>query len=165
VNECRAAYAELAFQKVYQAVTQFCAVELSSIYVDVTKDRLDRDPATAPPSPRHAGRDGEGLPGISSASLPRSCVHRGGGVGSFPSRYIRPLCELFPRRDSDQEILARFEALLALRAEVSQALEKAQRDGIIAKPLEATVSVTTEDPLVLEAAAGTGLPRSRNSSS
>jgi isoleucyl-tRNA synthetase len=63
--------------------------------------------------------------------------------------------ELFPEEKApDQAILARFEALQALRADVAQALEKAQRDGVIAKPLEATVSVTTEDPLVLEFVTG-----------
>jgi isoleucyl-tRNA synthetase len=60
--------------------------------------------------------------------------------------------ELFPEEKApDQEILARFESLLALRADVSQALEKAQRDGMIGKPLEAMVAVTTEDLLVLRA--------------
>jgi isoleucyl-tRNA synthetase len=64
--------------------------------------------------------------------------------------------ELFPEEKSpDQEILTRFESLLTLRGEVSQALEKAQRDGVIANPLEATVFVTTEDP-VLWGAAGVG---------
>jgi isoleucyl-tRNA synthetase len=60
--------------------------------------------------------------------------------------------ELFPEvAEPDREILARFEALLALRAEVSQALEKAQRDGVIGKPLEASVSVITEDSVILGA--------------
>ena len=62
--------------------------------------------------------------------------------------------ELFPEEQSpDQEILTRFEVLLALRGDVSQALEKAQREGLIANPLEATVHVTTEDPVLLAAAA------------
>jgi isoleucyl-tRNA synthetase len=61
--------------------------------------------------------------------------------------------ELFPEAaEPDQAILARFEALLSLRAEVSQALEKAQRDGVIGKPLEASVTITTEDPVILQAA-------------
>jgi len=157
VNECRKAYAELAFQKVYQAVTQFCAVELSSIYVDVTKDRLYCDPATAPR--RRATQ-------AVMAKVFQDLVRLLAPILAFTAEeawgHYRPATsvhlELFPEEKApDRAILARFESLLALRAEVSQALEKAQRDGIIAKPLEATVSVTTEDPLVLEAAAEEGL--------
>jgi isoleucyl-tRNA synthetase len=65
--------------------------------------------------------------------------------------------ELFPEEKApDQEILTRFEVLLALRSEVSQALEKAQRDGVIANPLEAVVQVMTEDPIILAAAGANG---------
>ena len=151
VNECRKAYAELAFQKVYQAVTQFCAVELSSIYVDVTKDRLYCDPANA--TRRRAtqavmAKVFEDLVRLLAPILAFTAEEAWGHFRPGTSVHL----QLFPEEQNpDQQILARFEALLALRADVSQALEKAQRDGIIAKPLEATVAVTTEDAVVLEA--------------
>jgi isoleucyl-tRNA synthetase len=161
VNECRAAYAELAFQKVYQSVTQFCAVELSSIYVDVTKDRLYCDPAAAPrrrATQAVMAKVFQDLVRLLAPILAFTAEEAWGHFQSIRNKGTSVHLELFPEEKApDQEILARFEALLALRAEVSQALEKAQRDGIIAKPLEATVSVTTEDPLVLEAAGGAGL--------
>jgi len=152
VNESRKAYAELAFQKVYQAVTQFCAVELSSIYVDVTKDRLYCDPANAPrrrATQAVMAKVFEDLVRLLAPILAFTAEEAWGHFRPGTSVHL----ELFPgEKAPDQQILARFEALLALRAEVSQALEKAQRDGIIAKPLEATVSVTTDAPVVLEAA-------------
>ena len=40
VARCRAWYDEFAFHKVYHAVYDFAAVDLSSIYFDVLKDRL-----------------------------------------------------------------------------------------------------------------------------
>ncbi len=49
IAECRAAYAAYEFHKVYHTLNQFCAVDLSSLYVDITKDRLYCD---APDSPR-----------------------------------------------------------------------------------------------------------------
>jgi isoleucyl-tRNA synthetase len=157
VNECRKAYADLAFQKVYQAVTQFCAVELSSVYVDVTKDRLYCDPAN---SPRRRATQAvmakvfEDLVRLLAPILAFTAEEAWGHFRSGTSVHL----ELFPKEQSpDQQILARFEALLALRADVSQALEKAQREGVIAKPLEATVVVTTEDPLVLGVAGAGGL--------
>lgn len=157
VNECRSAYAELAFQKVYQSVTQFCAVELSSIYVDVTKDRLYCDRSD---SPRR--RATQAVMARVFADLVRLLAPILAFTAEEAWGHYRPNTsvhlELFPEAaEPDQAILARFEALLSLRAEVSQALEKAQRDGVIGKPLESSVSVTTEDPLVLELAAGGGI--------
>jgi isoleucyl-tRNA synthetase len=154
VNLCRKAYEELAFQKAYQAITQFCAVELSSIYVDVTKDRLYCDSANS-----GRRRATQAVMAKVFADLVRLLAPILAFTAEEAWGHFRPgssvHLELFPEeKDPDQAILARFEALQALRADVAQALEKAQRDGVIAKPLEATVSVTTEDPLVLESVAG-----------
>src|SRR5204862_4172964 len=49
VAECRSAYAAFEFHKVYHSINHFCAVDLSSLYVDITKDRMYCD---APDSPR-----------------------------------------------------------------------------------------------------------------
>ena len=156
VNECRKAYSELAFQKVYQAVTQFCAVELSSIYVDVTKDRLYCDPANAPrrrATQAVMAKVFEDLVRLLAPILAFTAEEAWGHFRPGTSVHL----ELFPgAAEPDREILGRFQALMALRAEVSQALEKAQRDGMIGKPLEASVTVTTEDPVIL-ATAGEGI--------
>ena len=157
VNTCRKAYEELAFQKAYQAITQFCAVELSSIYVDVTKDRLYCDSENAPrrrATQAVMARVFEDLVRLLAPVLAFTAEEAWGYFRPGKSVHL----ELFPEEKApDQEILTRFEALQALRGEVSQALEKAQRDGVIAKPLEATVAVTTDDPVVLAAVEGAGL--------
>src|SRR5439155_635311 len=49
IRDCRSAYEEFAFYKVYHTLNQFCAVDLSSLYIDITKDRMYCD---APDSPR-----------------------------------------------------------------------------------------------------------------
>ena len=49
IGDCRSAYETFEFHKVYHALNQFCAVDLSSLYVDITKDRMYCD---APDSPR-----------------------------------------------------------------------------------------------------------------
>src|SRR5438309_3227827 len=46
---CRSAYEAFEFHTVYHTLNQFCAVDLSSLYVDITKDRMYCD---APDSPR-----------------------------------------------------------------------------------------------------------------
>lgn len=40
VNECRKAYEAYEFRKVFNILNQFCAQDLSAIYVDATKDRM-----------------------------------------------------------------------------------------------------------------------------
>ena len=47
-QEVVAAYTSYEFHVVYQKISQFVAVELSSIYHDVIKDRLYTDPANSP---------------------------------------------------------------------------------------------------------------------
>src|SRR5207237_8907911 len=49
IAECRNAYATFEFHKVYHSINHFCAVDLSSLYIDITKDRMYCD---APDSPR-----------------------------------------------------------------------------------------------------------------
>src|ERR1700726_2363646 len=48
-DDCRSAYQVYEFHKVYNPLNQFCAVALSSLYIDITKDWLYCD---APDSPR-----------------------------------------------------------------------------------------------------------------
>jgi isoleucyl-tRNA synthetase len=40
IAACRAAYEAYEFHKVYHTLNQFCAVDLSSLYIDITKDRM-----------------------------------------------------------------------------------------------------------------------------
>ena len=49
VAECRKAYEDYEFRKVFNALNQFCTTDLSAIYIDTTKDRMYCD---APDSPR-----------------------------------------------------------------------------------------------------------------
>ncbi|MGY8688374.1 MAG: isoleucine--tRNA ligase, partial [Verrucomicrobiales bacterium] len=45
---CRQAYDRYEFRKVYNELNQFCTVDLSSLYVDITKDRLYCDALDSP---------------------------------------------------------------------------------------------------------------------
>src|SRR6266481_14696 len=47
--DCQSSYTDFQFHKVYHTLNQFCAVDLSSLYIDITKDRMYCD---APDSPR-----------------------------------------------------------------------------------------------------------------
>src|SRR5213596_47092 len=49
IRTCRSGYEAFEFHKVYHTLNQFCAVDLSSLYIDITKDRMYCD---VPDSPR-----------------------------------------------------------------------------------------------------------------
>ena len=40
VSECRKAYEQYEFRKVFNSLNQFCSTDLSAIYIDATKDRM-----------------------------------------------------------------------------------------------------------------------------
>ncbi len=48
VTECREAYAAFEFRKVFNVLNQFCAVDLSALYIDITKDRMYCDAVVSP---------------------------------------------------------------------------------------------------------------------
>ncbi len=48
VATCREAYAKYEYHRVYHTINQFCAVDLSALYVDITKDRMYCDRADSP---------------------------------------------------------------------------------------------------------------------
>src|SRR5256885_1940877 len=48
IQTCRSAYENFEFHKVYHTLNQFCAVDLSSLYIDIAKDRMYCDPSDSP---------------------------------------------------------------------------------------------------------------------
>jgi isoleucyl-tRNA synthetase len=48
IRDCRSLMKRFEFHKVYHTLNQFCAVDLSSLYVDITKDRMYCDAADSP---------------------------------------------------------------------------------------------------------------------
>ena len=75
IGTCRSAYEKFEFHKVYHALNQFCAVDLSSLYVDITKDRMYCD---APDSPRRRATQAamrEIFDALSQVARAGSCFH------------------------------------------------------------------------------------------
>ena len=153
VNICREAYDEFAFQRVYHTINQFCTVDLSSHYIDATKDRLYCDQKS---SARRRSTQAtmamifETLTRLLAPILVFTAEEAWGHYCSTSSIHV----ELFPQvRPVDEALLERYDKLFALRAEIAQALEKAQHDGLISNPLEARVMVTTEEASLLQSVA------------
>ncbi len=143
IATCRDAYDKLEFHRVYHAVNQFCAVDLSSLYVDITKDRLYCDSASSPR--RRASQFAmrtvfDALCRLLAPILAFTAEEAWGYFASGGSVHL----QLFPEVDErwrNEETVRRMDQLLALRGAISQSVENAQKGGVISGTLEARADV------------------------
>jgi isoleucyl-tRNA synthetase len=159
IATCRSAYENFEFHKVYHALNQFCAVDLSSLYIDITKDRMYCD---APDSPRRRATQaamGEifealcrllapvlvftaeeawrhsAVAGIGDAGQPRSAT------AATTSIHLQE----FPRAQArGRKAIDQVEELLRLRGVIGQAVEHARQEKVIGNTLEARVVLNSD---------------------
>jgi isoleucyl-tRNA synthetase len=147
-EKVKAAYEEYEFHVAYHATMQFCAVELSSVYFDILKDRL----YTAKKDGK-ARRSAQTVLWIVAQDVMRLLApilsftaHEAWGF--LPGRPAESvfLAGLPARgRPADADALeARYGKLLEIRAVVQGKLEEARRAKLIGSGLEAMVTVRAE---------------------
>jgi len=142
IAKCRAAYDAYDFRAVFEALNQFCAVDLSAVYVDITKDRMYCD---APDSPRRRATQSvmqacfDAVTRLLAPILAYTADEAWGYAGHTESVHL----EIFPEADPalrDEVLEARMDEWLKLRGAIyQQAIEPARQAKVIAKPLEASV--------------------------
>ncbi len=149
IGTCRSAYEKFEFHKVYHALNQFCAVDLSSLYVDITKDRMYCD---APDSPRRRATQAamrEIFDALCRLFAPvlvftteeawRHSMANGGSsihLQDFPQT-----------QDRGRKAMDQVEALLRLRGIIGQAIEHARQEKVIGNTLEARVVLNSDSDL------------------
>jgi len=139
IADCRSAYEAFEFHKVYHTLNHFCAVDLSSLYVDITKDRMYCD---AQDSPRrratqmvmHKIFDAlcRLLAPILAFTAEEAWRHSGAGSSVH-------LLELSQTQDRHDGASAQIAELLKLRGVIGQAIEHARQEKLIGNALEAAV--------------------------
>jgi isoleucyl-tRNA synthetase len=140
------AYDAFEFHLVYHNLHNFCALDLSSLYLDIVKDRLYTSPRNA--RKRRSAQTAmqeilEVLVRLMAPVLSFTAEEiwqymKGDGRG--PSVHA----DLFlPVREDyrDPELAARWETILAVRKEMTKALEMARRDKKIGHSLDAAVTL------------------------
>jgi isoleucyl-tRNA synthetase len=156
VADVTRAYEAYEFHKVYHAVHNYCAVDLSGFYLDILKDRLyasaqgskeRRSAQTAlyailsalvrvvAPILAHTAEEAWQAMPVSSGEQGRESVH----LASFPEAQA----EL-----TDAELAARWARILEVRDRVLSALEEARQAGRIGKPLASRVTLSAPGELL-----------------
>lgn len=154
VKTCIDAYNEYEFHIVYHSINKFCTIELSKLYIDMTKDRLYVEKADS-----KARRSGQ------------SAIYK---VLSIITRMLAPIItftaeeiwESMPHNASDNmtsvvlndmpkydaelanktsTLRAKWDEMLTERDDVMKALELARAEKMIGKSLDAKVTVYTEN--------------------
>src|SRR5262249_32933626 len=149
IRDVRAAYEQFEFYRVYQRIYQFCAVELSSFYLDVLKDRLyaehpegaDRRAAQFVLARLH-----DGLTRLLAPIIPHTAeelwdfIPRTQRSGVPASVHLTEWPEADPAWD-DAERDAVWTDLLAVRTEILRELEKLRAAKLIGSAQEASVHI------------------------
>ena len=153
VSTCREAYDSLEFHRVYHTINQFCAVDLSSLYVDITKDRLycdNGDSARRRATQFAMHKVFDALTRLLAPILAFTAEEAWGYFNKDSSVHIR----LFPESEAawtSPDTARDMDRLLAIRGRISQAVEKVQKAGEIGSALEARVRLVapaSEFPLL-----------------
>jgi isoleucyl-tRNA synthetase len=137
------AYETYEFHLVYHQLVQYAAVDLSSFYLDVLKDRLYCDGADGPrrrSAQTVLHRIARELCVLLAPVLPFTTDEAWSRIPGVeePSVHLA----LFPAREPvDEALLARWAELLSVRAQVTKALEEARAAKQVAASLEARVTL------------------------
>jgi isoleucyl-tRNA synthetase len=146
IADCRAAYQSYEFHRVYHTLNQFCAVDLSSLYIDITKDRMYCD---APDSPRRRATQAamhrifDALCRLLAPITVFTAEEAWSYLGGPKSVHL----QLFPEQDPEWRnptVENQVAKLLSLRGVIGQAVERARQEKLIGNALEAAVILRCE---------------------
>jgi isoleucyl-tRNA synthetase len=152
IANCRDAYEKYEFHRVYHVINQFCAVDLSSLYIDITKDRLYCDPADS--MRRRATQTAmcKVLDALTRLLAP-ILVFTADEAWEFCGKTNSIHLETLPEPDQqwvNPTVRLHVERLLGIRAMISQKIEAARKEKLIGNSLEACVVLKLADEALLD---------------
>ncbi|HEY7529024.1 MAG TPA: isoleucine--tRNA ligase [Candidatus Deferrimicrobiaceae bacterium] len=142
------AYESYEFHLIFHAVNNYCAVDLSSFYLNVLKDRLYCSRADDPA--RRSAQSAlfeitRGLSSLLAPVLSFTAEEVWGFLPPFPGKQESVFLSDLPRPAEPagaEAIVSRWERILALRAEIAQPLEAARKEKTIGSDQDALVTVS-----------------------
>jgi isoleucyl-tRNA synthetase len=153
VERVRSAYDRYEYHTTYHGIHNFCAIELSNIYLDIIKDRLYCDGTNSlsrksAQSAIYMILDGmvrllAPLLAFTSEEIWAAMPH--GKSDDRSSVLFNDMPEVNTAYNFAAGQESKWDKLLALRADVNKALELARADKTIGKPLDADITLYLDD--------------------
>jgi isoleucyl-tRNA synthetase len=158
VEKARRAYDLYEYHTIYHALHNFCAIDLSALYLDILKDRLYTSPARS--LERRSAQTVlyrllDTLARIMAPILPFTAEEIWRHMPAVPNQAASIHLTLLPAPDAtlmDGRLAERWERLLQVRAEVTKALEAARVRKLIGHALDACVILSANNTLYTELA-------------
>lgn len=147
IATCTEAYAAYDFRKVYQTLNQFVSVDISALYVDITKDRMYCDSTTSPRRKATQTVMARVFDAVCRLLAPILAYTADEGWEFF-GKSTSVHMEQFPQADNslrDTVLEARVESWLKLRGVIAQAIEPARQQKLIGNALEASITLHVAD--------------------
>jgi isoleucyl-tRNA synthetase len=145
------AYDACEFHVLYHAVNSFCTVEMSAFYLDILKDRVYTSKTLS--SERRSAQTAmylvlEAIVKLTAPVLSFTADEVWRYMPKQPCESVH-LAEFPPLRPAhrDDRLVERWERLIAVRAEVSKALEQARVQKVIGHSLDAAVAIAAPPEL------------------
>ena len=143
-------YEDFEFHRAYQALNEFCIVDLSAVYLDLLKDRMYTFAPTSPA--RRSAQTAiwkitEALVRLAAPVLSFTSDEAWSYLPGAPDREKSVHLSLFPKAEElspsvAPNFLDEWQTLFTVRDEVLKSLEAARQEKLIGKSLEAKVRVT-----------------------
>ncbi|MCC6414512.1 MAG: isoleucine--tRNA ligase [Opitutaceae bacterium] len=156
INECTKAYERYEFHRVYQLCNQFCAVTLSAVYHDILKDRLYTLGTTHPLRRSSQTAIHHIFHSLVRLLAPVLCftTDEAWSYATANAEYTDGSVHLqdwpvAPAEWTNASNAADFEQLLAVRAQINEAVEPRRAAGELGKSLDAVITLSgiTTDPV------------------
>ena len=155
IQRVKRAYQDYEFHLVFHRLHQFCAVEMSAIYLDILKDRLYVSGAASPARRSAQSTLYELLLDLTWLMAPilSFTAEEVWGYLPKPQREASVHLASFPEPRPGlpvEALLAKYEFLLKVRDEINRGLEEARKGKVLAKAQEARVTLVATDAELLE---------------
>jgi isoleucyl-tRNA synthetase len=156
ITQVRSAYDNFSFHRVFSLIYNFCTVQMSSIYMDVLKDRLYCDRADSR-SRRSCQTAMQAILDAIVRMLAPVLVHtseEAWAVMKHKSQDVDSVhIALMPNADESidwQASESKWNKIMSLRDDVLRTLEGLRQDQIIASNQEASVDIVSDDDELIE---------------
>jgi len=154
IERTRKAYENFQFHIVYTTLYNFCTVDLSALYLDVLKDRLYTSGKAS--TGRRSAQTAmflvlEALTRLLAPILTFTAEEVWQSLPAWDGKAMSVHLTQFPEPNAawaDDKLGDTWKTLIAVRGEISKAMEAARKGKVIGHPLDAAVTVTGPEKLV-----------------